>query len=54
MRVVAVVCAIVALLAYLLALFGVGLENVDLVVFGHAFVAATLLAMNLPAPHTLR
>lgn len=44
---IALVCAIIALLVYLLAFFGAGV-GVDLVVLGHVFVAATLLAMNLP------
>jgi hypothetical protein len=46
--VIAVVCAILAILCYALAMFGVSFETFDLATLGHVFVAATLLVMNLP------
>lgn len=43
----ALVCGILAIVCYLVALLG-GSIGVDLVTLGHVFVAATLVAMNLP------
>jgi hypothetical protein len=44
----AVVFAILAVLCFLLALFGVSV-GIDLAVLGLVFVASVLLVMNLPA-----
>jgi hypothetical protein len=49
---IAVVLAILAILCFLLALFGVSI-GVDLAVLGLVFVAAVLLVMNLPATRRL-
>lgn len=47
MGIAALVSAILALLCFLLALFGASL-GVDAATLGLVFVAATLLLMNLP------
>lgn len=44
---VALICGILALVCYLVALLGWSI-GVDPVTVGHVFVAATLVAMNLP------
>jgi hypothetical protein len=49
---IAVVLAILAILCFLLALFGVSI-GVDLAVLGLVFVASVLLVMNLPATRRL-
>lgn len=53
MRIAALVLAGLAVVVYLVAMLGGGLENVDLVVLGHAFLAAAVAAMNVP-PHVRR
>lgn len=49
MRIAALVFAGLAIVVYLVAMLGGGLENVDLVTLGHVFVAACLACMNIPA-----
>ena len=48
MRIAALVFAGLAIVVYLVAMLGGGVENVDLVVLGHVFVAACLACMNIP------
>jgi hypothetical protein len=48
MRVAALVLAGLAVVVYLVAMLGGGLENVDLVLLGHTFVAAAIACMNIP------
>lgn len=48
MRIAALVCAGLAVVFYLVAMLGGGLEDVDLTLLGHVFVAACLACMNIP------
>jgi hypothetical protein len=45
----AAIFAGVAALIYALAFFGVSVEDWELVVLGHVFVALAVFAMNVPA-----